>query len=126
MILVVEDELVQLRLVAEHLEGAGYEVMEARDGMAAIHIARTEQPDLVLLDLGLPLGDGFQVMDRLQMLPSTARIPVIVLSSRDIREAQEASRLAGAAAYLQKPVNWENLLRHIAKTLRNSPARKAT
>jgi CheY-like chemotaxis protein len=86
LIFVVEDEAVQLALVAKLLKNAGYEVIEARDGIVAVSIARKENPDLVLLDLGLPEGDGFAVMERLQLLPATARIPVVVLSSRDCRK----------------------------------------
>jgi|HubBroStandDraft_1064217.scaffolds.fasta_scaffold57702_4 CheY-like chemotaxis protein len=118
-ILIVEDELVQLTMVAKLLKSADYDVMEARDGMTAIALARKELPDLVLLDLGLPRGDGFHVMERLQLLPYTAKIPVIVLSSRTPEEAEEPSRLAGAVAYLQKPVNTAKLLRVMAATFGN-------
>ncbi len=123
MILIVEDELVQLTMTARILKGAGYEVLEARDGMAAITITRKEAPDLLVLDLNLPLGDGFHVMERLQLLPSTARIPVIVVSSRTREEAEEQARLAGAVAYLRKPVSAAQLLKVIAEILGN-PAHK--
>jgi CheY-like chemotaxis protein len=119
LILVVEDEAVQLAMVTKFLKGAGYGVIEARDGMAAISIARKEHPDLVLLDLGLPQGDGFAVMQRLQLLPSTAKIPVVVLSSRDAANTEDAAKQAGARAYLQKPVDKEKLLKAIGETIEN-------
>jgi CheY-like chemotaxis protein len=120
LILVVEDEAVQLALVAKLLRSAGYEVIEARDGIVAVTLARKENPDLVLLDLGLPEGDGFAVMERLQLLPATARIPVVVLSSRDAANAAGAAKKAGARAYLEKPVDKEKLLRAVGEALGNS------
>jgi CheY-like chemotaxis protein len=120
LILVVEDEAVQLALVAKLLRNAGYEVIEARDGIVAVTLARKENPDLVLLDLGLPEGDGFAVMERLQLLPATARIPVVVLSSRDAANAAAAAKKAGARAYLEKPVDKEKLLRAVGEALGNS------
>jgi CheY-like chemotaxis protein len=120
LILVVEDEAVQLALVAKLLRNAGYDVIEARDGIVAVTLARKENPDLVLLDLGLPEGDGFAVMERLQLLPATARIPVVVLSSRDAANAAAAAKKAGARAYLEKPVDKEKLLRAVGEALGNS------
>jgi CheY-like chemotaxis protein len=117
LILVVEDEAVQLALVAKLLKNAGFEVIEARDGIVAVSIARKENPDLVLLDLGLPEGDGFAVMERLQLLPSTANIPVVVLSSRDAANTAAAAKQAGARAYLEKPVDKEKLLAVLGQVL---------
>lgn len=117
LILVVEDEAVQLALVAKLLKNAGYQVIEARDGIVAVSIARKENPDLVLLDLGLPEGDGFAVMERLQLLPITANIPVVVLSSRDAATATAAAKKAGARAYLEKPVDKEKLLTVLGQVL---------
>ncbi|HUI74149.1 MAG TPA: response regulator [Candidatus Acidoferrum sp.] len=116
-ILIVEDEALQLTLVAKHLKTAGYEVIGARDGITAISTARKEQPDLVLLDLGLPAGDGFVVMQRLQTLISTSIIPIIVLSSRNASETEESVKRAGAIAYVQKPADSEKLLKLIADTI---------
>jgi PleD family two-component response regulator len=65
-ILIVEDENLQLTALARRLRSAGFEVVAARDGMTAVSTARKEQPDLILLDLGLPAGDGFSVLQRLQ------------------------------------------------------------
>jgi CheY-like chemotaxis protein len=116
-ILVVEDETVQLTLVAKRLKAAGYDVVGARDGISAISTARKEQPDLVLLDLGIPGGDGFVVMQRLQTLLSTTTIPIVVASSHDPAQNEEASKRAGAIAFLQKPVDFEKLLKVIAESI---------
>jgi DNA-binding response OmpR family regulator len=116
-ILIVEDENPQLTTVAKRLKVAGYVVMGARDGITAVSTARKKQPDLLLLDLGLPGGDGFVVMQRLQSLLSTATIPIIVISSQDPAKSEEASKRAGAIAYMRKPVDFEKLLKLIAEAL---------
>jgi DNA-binding response OmpR family regulator len=116
-ILIVEDENLQLTMLARRLRSAGFEVVGARDGMTAIGTARKEQPDLILLDLGLPAGDGFTVLQRLQMLISTNTIPVVVVSSRDAKTTTNSALKAGALAYFQKPVDLDALLRKISEVL---------
>jgi CheY-like chemotaxis protein len=116
-ILVIEDEIGQLTMVAKRLKGAGYDVVGARDGLSAVSTARKEQPDLVVLDLGLPGGDGFVVMQRLQTLLSTATIPIIVVSSNDPAQSEEPSKRGGAVAFLRKPVDFEKLLQIIAESI---------
>jgi DNA-binding response OmpR family regulator len=116
-ILIVEDENLQLTMVAKQLKSAGFEIAGARDGTSAISSARKEQPDLILLDLGLPAGDGFTVLQRLQLIIQTSMIPVIVLSSRPPAGNKEAALRAGAVAYLQKPAKPEDLLKAIHEAL---------
>jgi CheY-like chemotaxis protein len=116
-ILVVEDETIQLTMVAKRLKAAGYEVVGARDGISAISTARKEQPDLIVLDLGLPGGDGFVVMQRLQTLLSTATIPIVVASSHDPVRNEEAAKRAGAISFLRKPVDFDKLLKVIAESI---------
>jgi DNA-binding response OmpR family regulator len=116
-ILIVEDEPAQLTMVAKRLKMAGYAVVGARDGIGAISTARKEQPDLILLDLGIPGGDGFVVMQRLQTLLSTSTIPIVVISSHDPTNSEEASKRAGAIAYLHKPVDFEKLFKLIAEAI---------
>lgn len=102
---------------ARRLKSAGHEVVGARDGTSAISTARQELPDLVLLDLGLPAGDGFVVLKRLQMLIQTTTIPVIVVSARDPAGNRDAALKAGAVAYLQKPLETDVLLKVISALL---------
>jgi DNA-binding response OmpR family regulator len=116
-VLIVEDENLQLTLVAKRLKSAGFEVVAARDGMSAISTARKEQPDIILLDLGLPAGDGFVVLQRLQLIIQTATTPVIILSSRPPAGNKDAALRAGAVAYFQKPVEPEVLIKAIRETL---------
>ncbi|HXE34501.1 MAG TPA: response regulator [Verrucomicrobiae bacterium] len=116
-ILIVEDEVVQLTALARRLKSAGFEVVAARDGLTAISTARKEQPDLIVLDLGIPAGDGFVVLQRLSMLINTGTIPVIVLSSRTPIGNRDAALKAGAIAYIHKPVDVPILLKTINDAL---------
>src|SRR5271170_4264329 len=111
-IMIVEDDNLQLTTLARRLKSAGFEVTGARDGLSAIGIARKEQPDLILLDLGLPAGDGFVVLQRLQLIINSSGIPV---GNRD------AALRAGAIAYFQKPVNFDVLLPAINDALGIAP-----
>jgi len=116
-IMIVEDENLQLTALARRLKSAGFEITAARDGLTAISTARKEQPDLILLDLGIPAGDGFVVLQRLQMLLNTGTIPIIVVSSRTPVGNRDASLKAGAIAYYQKPVDMDVLLKAINEAL---------
>jgi DNA-binding response OmpR family regulator len=120
-ILIVEDEVVQLTALARRLKSAGFEIVAARDGLTAISTARKEQPDLIVLDLGIPAGDGFVVLQRLSLLLNTGTIPVIVLSSRTPIGNRDAALKAGAIAYIHKPVDVPILLKAINDALGLSP-----
>jgi|SRR5579864_3544611 len=116
-ILIVEDDNLQLTALARRLKTAGFEIAAARDGLTAISTARKEQPDLIVLDLGLPAGDGFVVLQRLGMLINTGTIPVIVLSARTPIGNRDAALKAGAIAYIHKPVDIPVLLKAINEAL---------
>jgi CheY-like chemotaxis protein len=116
-VLIVEDENLQLTSVAKRLKSAGFEVAAARDGVSTISTGRKEQPDIILLNLGSPAGDGFVVLQRLQLIIQTATIPVIVVSSRTPVGNKEAALNAGAIGYLQKPVATEVLVKAVRDAL---------
>jgi DNA-binding response OmpR family regulator len=82
----------------------------AADGVASIAEARKHMPDLIILDLGLPAGDGFSVLERLQANEKLSSIPVIVLSGRDRVGNKDRALKAGAKTFLQKPMTNEKLL----------------
>jgi DNA-binding response OmpR family regulator len=116
-ILLIEDDLNVYHGIRRRLGASNYETHYAPDAVASISQARQHHPDLILLDLGLPAGDGFVVMDRLKQIPELSNIPVVVLSGRD-RAANEMRALrSGAAAFLQKPVSGDVLLRTIDRLL---------
>ena len=99
------------------LRANGYEVLFAEDAISATAALVTERPDLVVLDLGLPAGDGFVVMERLHKNDRLANIPVIVLTGRELAVNRARALRAGAAAFFQKPVDDGALLFAIRKAL---------
>jgi len=109
-ILVIEDDPVTRRIIDVQLRAAGYETALAFDGMTALRTAQKERPDLVILDLGLPGGDGFNVMERFKQLTPLSTIPIIVFSARDPAQYKERALNAGAVAFLPKPLDNEALL----------------
>jgi DNA-binding response OmpR family regulator len=116
-ILIVDDDpdvqlSLQVRLKASH-----YDVILAADGVASIAQARKHLPDLILLDLGLPAGDGFSVLERLKANDRLSLIPVIVLSARDRASNKDRALKAGAKIFLQKPVDNARLLLVIRQLL---------
>jgi DNA-binding response OmpR family regulator len=109
-ILVVDDDPevrlgLQVRLAANN-----YELLFAGDGVTSIAEARKHTPDLIILDLGLPAGDGFSVLERLKVNEKLSLIPVIVLSGRDRVGNWDRAIKAGAKTFLQKPVPNDKLL----------------
>jgi two-component system KDP operon response regulator KdpE len=109
-ILVVDDDPDLVRALRLRLRANNYEVATATDGYSAIASAQKERPALIILDLGLPVGDGFVVLDRLQNIDALAGVPVIVLSARDPQANEERALRAGAAAFFQKPADNDELL----------------
>jgi DNA-binding response OmpR family regulator len=119
-ILVADDDPGMRLALAIRLRANNYEVTCAGDGMSVVEEARKHTPDLILLDLGMPGGDGFSVMNMLQEEEPEASIPVIVLSGRNRATHISQVREAGAALFLQKPADTEQLLGAIASALRNA------
>jgi len=116
-IMIVDDDpdlrqALRLRLRANH-----YDTVNAGDGYTAIAQAYKEQPDLIILDLGLPAGDGFVVLDRLQKDDKLSAIPVIVLTARDPQSSEQRALRVGAVAFFQKPADNTELLDVIRATL---------
>ena len=116
-ILIVEDDAdvrlgLHVRLKSNH-----YDVFFAVDALSVLAEARKHEPDLILLDLGLPAGDGFVVMDRLKTVPALAIIPIVVVSGRSGVANRERALQAGAKAFLEKPVDNAELLAVIRQAL---------
>jgi DNA-binding response OmpR family regulator len=109
-VLIIEDDA-DVRL-GYHvlLKAHNYDTFFAADSLTAISEARKQKPDLILLDLGLPAGDGFVVLERFKAITYMAVVPVIVVSARDQHGNRERALKAGAVAYLQKPWNDSELL----------------
>jgi DNA-binding response OmpR family regulator len=120
-VLIVEDDDDLRRGLMLRLRASGYEVVVAQDGVGAVSVARVERPDVVLLDLGLPGGDGFTVMARFANLPTLAGVPVVVLTGRDPRTTEPVVRQYNVAGYLRKPADNRELGDTIARALRGEP-----
>ena len=102
-VLVVDDDPVILELIRLNLELEGHEVTVAEDGVMALQRARDAHPDVLVLDVMLPEIDGFEVCRRLQQDPTTATIPVVLLSARALASDVETGWEAGAVEYVTKP-----------------------
>jgi DNA-binding response OmpR family regulator len=125
-ILIVDDDPDVLQGMHLRLKANHYDICLAVDTFSGVAEARRSRPDLILLDLGLPAGGGFMVMERLKMIPSLAIIPVIVISARDGLGNQKRAFDAGAKAFLQKPVDDDRLLAVIRQTLGEPAGGKET
>lgn len=124
-ILVVDDDQDLLGAIVIRLRASNYEVISAADAIQATSLARRSQPDLILLDIGLPGGDGFLVLERMKNNQLTAMIPVIVLTGRDPASNRRRAEEAGAFAFFQKPVDNQALLTSISEAL-GEPSAKGT
>jgi DNA-binding response OmpR family regulator len=121
-ILIVDDERDFLHTLGSRLRASGYGVAFAVDGLSAITVAKEEKPDLIILDIGLPAGDGFYVMQRLSALAQTAFIPVIIATGQDDPAVKKRALEAGARAFLQKPIDKDELLDAIEKVFADQKA----
>jgi DNA-binding response OmpR family regulator len=116
-ILIVDDDPDVRQAMHIRLKANSYDTFFASDALNSIAEATKQRPDLIILDLGLPAGDGYVVMARLKRNPSLSVIPIIVVSARDVRGNKDRAIAAGAMVYLQKPVNNAELLAIIRQTL---------
>ena len=119
-IMIVDDDPDLRQALRLRLRANKYETVNAVDGYSAIAMAYKERPDLIILDLGLPAGDGFVVLDRLQKDDKLSAIPVIVLTARDPQANERRVLRAGAAAFFQKPADNAELLDVIRASLNRS------
>ena len=119
-ILAVDDSPTVLDMIAAILESGGYEVITASDGSEALEVARTEVPDLILLDVMLPKLDGYKVCRLLKYDQKYQHIPVIMLTAKAEEQSMATGIRTGADQYLTKPVEPEALLEAVAAELARS------
>ena len=118
-ILIVEDESATRETWAEFFENAGYAVVQAGDGQTALDVTRAERPSIVLLDLRLPVLDGYQVCQRLKADPATAQIPIIMITAFLTGSSDTVRGIEyGADDYLNKPVDLDVLAARVKMVLR--------
>ena len=109
-ILIVDDVAANVRLLEARLSDEYYQVATAQDGHDALHLARTWQPDLILLDVMMPDMDGFETCRELKRDPVTRHIPVVMVTTLDQNEERVRGLEAGADDFLTKPVDFVTLL----------------
>lgn len=116
-VLVVEDNLMNLDLVADLLEVHGYDVLRADNAAKGIDLARTEQPDLVLMDVSLPDLDGLEATRQLRADPATHHLTIVALTAHAMKGDEELARSAGCQGYLTKPIDTRNFPRQVKQFL---------
>ena len=121
-ILIVEDNEPSRDALARRLQRRGYTVVLAGDGLSALSVAQSAQPDLVLMDLGLPIIDGWEATRRLKSGPNTRHSPIIVLSAHAMTDDRELALAAGGDDFDTKPVRFQALLEKIQMLLARAEA----
>jgi two-component system alkaline phosphatase synthesis response regulator PhoP len=124
-ILVVDDEIYIVHILDFSLGMEGYEVVTALDGQQAVEKARTERPDLIVLDIMMPKMDGYEACRKLKDDPNTKEIPVILLSAKGRSVDQKMGFEVGADDYVTKPFSPKKLVERINTTLRQAAMKVA-
>jgi two-component system cell cycle response regulator DivK len=116
-ILIVEDQEDNRTILRDLLSNVGYELIEAVDGVEGIAMAEREQPDLILMDIQLPVVDGYQATQRIKANPNLRAIPVIAVTSYALSGDEEKARAAGCDGYVTKPFSPRELLARVREFL---------
>ncbi|MCX7388678.1 MAG: response regulator [Planctomycetota bacterium] len=121
-ILLVEDNEMNREMLSRRLSRRGFEVITATNGQASIEMAASQQPDLILMDLSLPVVDGWDATRRLKANPATRRIPVLALTAHAMDGEREKSLAAGCDEFDTKPIDIDRLLLKIWSLLEKNEA----
>jgi CheY-like chemotaxis protein len=116
-ILLVEDNELNQDMLRRWLQHWGFQVLVANDGAEGLTLARTAHPDLIVMDINLPVMDGLEATTRLKAAPSTRGIPILVLTAHASIDDRRRSEAAGADEYETKPVNFARLRQKILTLL---------
>ncbi len=116
-ILLVEDNEMNRDMLSRRLKRKGFEVVMAVDGQAGVDMASSSNPDLILMDLSLPIIDGWEATRCIKANPSTQNIPVIALTAHAMAGDEKKARAAGCDDYDTKPVNFKRLIKKIGDLL---------
>ena len=116
-ILVIEDQEDNRIILRDLLNSAGFEVIEALDGQAGVDMAETEKPDLILMDIQLPVLDGYEATRRIKKIPSLESIPIIAVTSYALSGDEAKTKAAGCDGYIAKPFSPRLLLAKVREFL---------
>jgi DNA-binding response OmpR family regulator len=117
-ILVVDDEINVIKVIAARLKASHYDVVTASDGLYAVQKAHQEKPDLIILDVRMPVGGGKGVFENLRMTSDTMMIPIIFITAYADDELQRTLLEMGAVDVVTKPFNADELLEKVKKALK--------
>ncbi|MDY6793845.1 MAG: response regulator [Actinomycetota bacterium] len=116
-ILIVDDDPDLVRILSVNLMADGFDVSTAFDGVSAVMCAHRDQPDLIVLDIKMPAGDGFSVVERLKSSNRTFTIPIVFLSAMPKEDMEEKALKAGALRYFPKPFDLDVFMNYIKERL---------
>jgi len=116
-ILIIDDDMELVKMLRLRLEASGYEVISAFDGYLGVSKAHEERPDLIILDIMMPTGDGFSVHERLKLSTHTCNIPIVYLTGKGGSEDEERAIKLGAKHFLKKPYDPKVLLETVDNIL---------
>ena len=116
-ILIVEDNEMNRDMLSRRLQRKGFEVVMAEDGQQGVDLSKSENPDVILMDLGLPVMDGWQATSSIKEDETTKNIPIIVLTAHAMAGDREKALDAGADEYDTKPIEFKRLLGKIKEFL---------
>jgi len=119
-ILIAEDNLVNRELLRELLTARGHAVEEAADGLQALELMQKRKPDLLLLDLNMPVLDGFATLRKIRENPALSTVPVLAVTASAMRGDQEKALEAGFDGYISKPVKSSVLFAELERALAKS------
>jgi two-component system, cell cycle response regulator DivK len=120
-ILLVEDNEMNRDMLSRRLARRGYELLMALDGQQAVELAQSAAPDLILMDMSLPVVDGWEATRRIKAAPATRSIPIIALTAHAMAGDREKAMAAGCDEYDTKPIDLARLLPKIEMLLKRSP-----
>ena len=125
VVMLVDDYADTREMLRRAVETCGCRVVEAANGQEAIELSQSERPDLILMDLNMPILDGFNATLRIRELEPTRDVPVVAVTAHDTAEFRAAAGAVGCCEYLLKPLDFQQLFELLDKLLPPRPARTA-
>lgn len=122
-ILVIDDDPDLRMILRRILEAHGHEVILGEDGLRGLAVAQRQRPDAIVLDVMMPVMDGFEVLDRLQRDDRTLHVPVVMLTALAVNDARERCEEAGAASFVEKPYDPTDLVTTIERVVAAAASR---
>jgi signal transduction histidine kinase len=119
LILLAEDNEANIEMISSYLEAIGYRLLLAKNGLEAIALAQQQQPDLILMDIQMPIMDGLEAIPKIRQIPHLVNVPIIALTALAMTGDRDRCLAAGATEYLPKPVKLK-VLKQMMQTLLNS------